>query len=134
MCSRCPIARGRGLGSRSLAGLALWGFIGGSLVYAGCSEWPGISLALGLSGACAIVTSGTLLAREHWFDFLRFCGEHSIVIYLAFFLPKAGTRALLLHAGLIHDIGTMSLVVTVVGVVGALAIWRLALKAGANFP
>jgi hypothetical protein len=31
------------------------------------------------------------------------------------------------------DIGTVSLVVTVVGVAGALAIWRIALKAGANF-
>jgi len=27
--------------------------------------------------------------------FLRYCGEHSIVIYLAFFLPMAVTRTLL---------------------------------------
>ena len=39
---------------------------------------------------------------------------------------------LLLKAGFM-DIGTISLVVTVVGVAGALAIWRVALKAGANF-
>ena len=45
----------------------------------------------------------------------------------------AATRTLLLRTGLIHDIGTISLVVTVVGVFGALAIWRIALKAGANF-
>ena len=44
----------------------------------------------------------------------------------------AATRTLLLKAGFM-DIGTISLVVTVVGVVGALAIWRIALKAGANF-
>jgi hypothetical protein len=55
------------------------------------------------------------------------------VIYLAFFLPMAATRTLLLKSGLIHDIGTISLVVTVVGVVGALALWRIALAAGANF-
>ena len=85
---------------------------------------------LGLSGACAIVTTGTLLARAHWLDFLRFCGEHSIVIYLAFFLPMAATRTLLLRAGLIHDIGTISLIVTIVGVLGALAIWRIALASG----
>ena len=30
---------------------------------------------------------------------LRFCGEHSIVIYLAFFLPMAATRTLLLRTG-----------------------------------
>jgi uncharacterized membrane protein YcfT len=117
----------------ALAGLALWALLEGSLVYSGYSEWPLISLALGLAGACAIVTIGTLLARAHWLTSLRFCGEHSIVIYLAFFLPMAATRTLLLRTGLIHDIGTMSLIVTVVGVIGALALWRIALKAGANF-
>ena len=43
---------------------------------------------------------GTLLARVQWLDFLRFCGEHSIVIYLAFFLPMAATRTLLLQTGM----------------------------------
>jgi uncharacterized membrane protein YcfT len=117
----------------ALAGLALWASLNAGLVWFGTSEWPLISLLSGLAGACAIVISGTLLARRRWLDFLRFCGEHSIVIYLAFFLPMAATRTLLLREGLIHDIGTISLVVTVTGVVGALAIWRLALKAGANF-
>jgi uncharacterized membrane protein YcfT len=64
---------------------------------------------------------------------LRFCGEHSIVIYLAFFLPMAATRTLLLRTGIIPDIGTMSLIVTVAGVIGALAIWRLALRFNAQF-
>ena len=45
----------------------------------------------------------------------------------------AATRTLLLRAGLIHDIGTISLIVTIVGVFGALAIWRAALAVGANF-
>jgi uncharacterized membrane protein YcfT len=117
----------------ALAGLALWAIVNGSLVALGYSEWPLISLMLGLAGACAVVTSGTLLARMHWLNFLRFCGEHSIVIYLAFFLPMASTRTLLLKAGLIPDIGTISLVVTIVGVAGALLIWRVALAAKANF-
>ena len=118
---------------QALAGLALWALINGNLVYLGFSEWPLISLSLGLAGACAIVTLGTLLAQAHWLTALRYCGEHSIVIYLAFFLPMAATRTLLLRTGVIHDIGTISLIVTIAGVVGALAIWRLALKAGANF-
>jgi hypothetical protein len=45
----------------------------------------------------------------------------------------AATRTLLLKAGAISDIGTISLIVTVVGVFGALAIWRAALAVGANF-
>jgi uncharacterized membrane protein YcfT len=117
----------------ALAALALWALVDGGLVKSGFSEWPLISLALGLAGAWAIITVATLLARAHWLKFLRFCGQHSIVIYLAFFLPMAATRTLLLRTGIIHDIGTISLVVTGVGVVGALAIWRIALTAGANF-
>jgi uncharacterized membrane protein YcfT len=117
----------------ALAALAIWALLDGGLVKFGYSEWPLISLALGLAGACAIVTVGTLLARAQWLTSLRFCGEHSIVIYLAFFLPMAATRTLLLRTGIVHDVGTMSLVVTLVALFGALAIWRIALKAGANF-
>ena len=117
----------------ALGGLALWALVNGSLVWLSFSEWPLISLMLGLAGACAIVTIGTLLARMCWLNFLRFCGEHSIVIYLAFFLPMASTRTLLLKTGIIHDIGMVSLIVTVVGVLGALLIWRAALWSGANF-
>jgi uncharacterized membrane protein YcfT len=125
--------RARARPALALAVLALWALVDGSLVKFGFSEWPLISLALGLAGACAIITIGTLLARAHWLSFLRFFGEHSIVIYLAFFLPMATTRTLLLKTGLIHDIGAVSLVVTIVGVAGALAIWWIALRAGANF-
>ena len=117
----------------ALTALTIWALLDGGLVRFGVSEWPLISLALGLAGACAIVTVGTLLARAQWLKPLRFCGEHSIVIYLAFFLPMAATRPLLLRTGIVHDVGTMSLVVTIVALSGALAIWRIALKAGANF-
>jgi uncharacterized membrane protein YcfT len=125
--------RARARPALALAGLAAWALVNGSLVGSGLSEWPLISLVLGLSGACAIVTIGTLLARAHWLNFLRFCGEHSIVIYLAFFLPMAATRTLLLRSGLIHDIGMMSLTVTLLALFGALAIWQIALRVGANF-
>src|SRR5204862_8325528 len=99
----------------------------------GFSDLPMVSLSLGLAGACAVIIVGTLLARKHRLDFLRYCGEHSIVIYLAFFLPMAATRTLLLRTGLIGDIGLVSLIVTIVGVAGALLIWRVALAAHANF-
>jgi uncharacterized membrane protein YcfT len=125
--------RARAHPALALAVLAVWALTNASLVALGISEWPIVSLMLGLSGACAIVCIGTLLARAHWLNFLRFCGEYSIVIYLAFFLPMASTRTLLLKTGLIHDIGTVSLIVTIVGVVGAVAIWRIALAVRADF-
>src|SRR4051794_31335072 len=117
----------------ALTGLALWMLVNGGLVHLGFSEWPVISLALGLAGACAVVVIGTLLAQARWLDGLRYCGEHSIVIYLAFFLPMAATRTLLLKSGLIHDIGTVSLLVTIAGIFGALAIWWTSRGTRANF-
>jgi uncharacterized membrane protein YcfT len=125
--------RARAQPAFALAGLALWVLVNGSLVHSGVSEWPVISLALGLAGACAIVVIGTLLVQMRWLDGLRCCGEHSIVIYLAFFLPMAATRTLLLKFGLIHDIGTVSLLVTIAGIFGALAIWWMVRGTRANF-
>jgi hypothetical protein len=55
------------------------------------------------------------------------------VIYLAFFLPMAATRTLLLRTGVIPDIGTVSLIVTIAGMLGALAIWQMALRLNARF-
>jgi uncharacterized membrane protein YcfT len=109
----------------AFAGLALagWALIDGVAVFGGWSTLPVVSLGLGLIGAAAVVSFSALLAKAALFDPLRFCGQNSIVIYLAFFLPMAATRTLLLKTGIIADIGLVSLVVTTAGVVGALAIW-----------
>jgi uncharacterized membrane protein YcfT len=125
--------RARSNPALAVIALILWALINGALVEFGYSERPVISLALGLAGASAIIVVGTLLARVRWLDFLRYCGEHSIVIYLAFFLPMAASRTLLLKTGVIPDIGMVSLIVTVAGVAGALVIWRAALAVHANF-
>lgn len=124
--------RARNHPALALAALAAWALINAGMVALGASEWKVVSLVLGFTGACAIIVMGTLLARAHWLKLLRFCGEHSIVIYLGFFLPMAATRTLLLRTGIIPDIGTMSLIVTIAGVLGSLAIWY-ALRLHANF-
>jgi uncharacterized membrane protein YcfT len=109
----------------ALAGFALagWALLDGFAVFGGWSKLPLVSLGLGLIGAAAVVSFSALLAKASQFGPLRFCGRHSIVIYLAFFLPMAATRTLLLKTGMIADIGAVSLIVTTAGVVGALAIW-----------
>lgn len=117
----------------ALIGLAAWGVANGVLVFAGFSDRPGISLVLGFAGACAVIVTAALLARVNWLGFLRYCGEHSIVIYLAFFLPMAIVRIALLKTGIISDIGMISLIDTAAGVLGALAIWWGAKRAGLNF-
>ena len=125
--------RARAMPLLALAGVAVWFVANGALVHLGVSDWPLMSLVLGFAGAVAIIVTGTLMARMNWLGALRFCGEHSIVIYLAFFLPMAATRTVLLKTGVIADIGTVSLIVTIAGIVGALAIWQVARRKGANF-
>ncbi|MES2752221.1 MAG: acyltransferase family protein [Pseudomonadota bacterium] len=117
----------------ALAGLAAWSLINGVLVFAGFGDWPAVSLILGFAGTFAIVVTGTLLARANWLGVLRYFGEHSIVIYLAFFLPMAITRILLLKSNIIPDVGWISLIDTAAGILGALAMWWGAKRIGAHF-
>jgi uncharacterized membrane protein YcfT len=113
--------------------LLLWAAVNGFMVVAGYADLPFVSLALGLIGAAAVVRFSALLAKIDWLWPLRYCGQNSIVIYLAFFLPMGVTRAILLKTGLIADIGLVSLIVTVAGVLGALAIWWGAKTARLDF-
>jgi uncharacterized membrane protein YcfT len=103
-----------------IIGLLGWGFVNGMLVHAGVEQKPFISLALGLVGACAVVSISALLSMSDLFKPLRYCGRNSIVIYLAFFLPMAISRSVLLKTGVVTDIGTISAIVTFCGVIGSL--------------
>ncbi|MFL6799578.1 MAG: acyltransferase family protein [Xanthobacteraceae bacterium] len=111
----------------AFAGLVAWGLANGLLVFNGLAELPLVSLGLGLAGACAVVATSTLLARSGLATPLRYCGRNSIVVYLAFFLPMAASRALLLKSGLVSDIGAVCVLVTLAGVAGALA-WFWAVR------
>src|SRR3954465_2286253 len=64
--------RARARPAFALCGLALWALVNGTLVVSGFSEWPVVSLTLGLAGACAIIVIATLLARGHRLGFLRY--------------------------------------------------------------
>jgi uncharacterized membrane protein YcfT len=110
-------------GSLAVAYLAGWALVNGFAVFGGVSEVPGIGLALGFVGAIAVVTLSTVLSRTDWMAPVRYCGKHSIVIYLAFFLPMAVSRMVLLKTGIIPDLGTVSLIVTASGVVFPLVLY-----------
>jgi uncharacterized membrane protein YcfT len=107
------------------AGLAVWAAVNGLLVFNGYADLPFISLALGLLGAGAVVTAATLFAQSRLCEPLRYCGANSIVVYLAFFLGMAASRVVLLKTGIVTDIGTISLIVTTAGVLGALVLFWL---------
>ncbi|MCR9137008.1 MAG: acyltransferase family protein [Alphaproteobacteria bacterium] len=82
------------------------------------SMMPVVSLLLGLLGTAALIAISAVLAGRSWVEPIRWCGAHSIVIYLAFFLPMAVTRSVLLKLGIISDIGTVSLLVWIAAVAG----------------
>ncbi|HEY0301087.1 MAG TPA: acyltransferase family protein, partial [Rhizomicrobium sp.] len=117
---------------KGVAILALWAVANGAMVWTGYSQLPFVSLALGLIGAAAVIRLAALMSLIDAFKPLRYCGRNSIVIYLAFFLPMAATRAVLVN-GPIADVGTISAIVTTVGVVGSLVIFWAARAAGATF-
>lgn len=104
----------------ALAGLAIWALVNGAPVFAGYGDLPFVSLALGFAGAAAIVALAALLANVNWFALLRYAGENSIVVYLAFFLPMAASRTALLKTGVIPELGTVALIVTTMGVIAPL--------------
>ncbi len=74
--------------------LGVWSAGHGWMVLNGMSDMPFVSLMLGLAGCGAVITVATLISRAGCVQWLRYLGENSIVIYLAFFLPMSVTRTI----------------------------------------
>ncbi|MGV3633443.1 MAG: acyltransferase family protein [Pseudorhodoplanes sp.] len=106
-------------------GLAVWAIVTAACVSTGLSALPGISLLLGFAGAAAVIAISVLLARSDLLGFIRYCGQNSLAIYLAFFLPMAATRIALVKTGIISDPGTAALLVTSVAVAAPLVLHML---------
>ncbi|NJL50821.1 MAG: acyltransferase family protein [Blastochloris sp.] len=104
----------------ALAGLVLWALVNGGAVALGVAALPGLSLALGIAGAMAVVAVSALMAGRDVFAPLRYCGRNTLIIYLAFFLFMATSRVVLIKLGQIDDAGWLSLVVTLIAVTGPL--------------
>lgn len=117
---------GRNRGSAALlwlGWLAASVFLTGLGGYAAISATPGGSLVLGHAGALGLITLSVLLAgRMGW---LGYCGQRTLPIYLAFFIPMALTRALLLRSGVPFDIGAAALLATALSVALPLVAYRL---------
>jgi uncharacterized membrane protein YcfT len=135
----------------ALAILGVWALVNGWLVFHPASEpfsawipeesytsgglggWssvPLISLIAGFAGALAIVSvsaliAGPLSSLQRVVAPLRWLGAHSIVVYLAFFLPMAIARTILLKSGIIADVGTISLLTATSGVAGPVILYGL---------
>jgi len=115
------------------AGLLVWAALNFIFVSAGFSALPGVSLGLGLVGAMAVVSSGVLLSKFRAAKALRYCGENSIIIYLAFFLFMATARSLLLRYAPSLNLSLIAGLTTAAGVIGPLLLFWATRKTKLSF-
>lgn len=110
-------------------------FAGGSVMHPrgidmGYAGLPVLHLALGFVGSLAVCITAALLIRLPWMDWLRWLGEHSIVVYLSFSIPMAASRTLILKAGIHDDVSIVSVVVMAVALVSPLVLYWLIERTG----
>ncbi len=73
--------------------------LAGLVFYSGWAVWkspPGL-LVLAYAGSAAVIIVSSLLAHGKLLDVIRLCGQNSLTIYLAFFLPMAATREVIVR-------------------------------------
>lgn len=111
--------------NKTLAGLALWATLNAWLVFSGHAALPLLSLALAFLGAAAVIATAALICKARALRSVGYCGRHSIIIYLAFYIPLVITHKVLAKTGLVTDVGWQSLFAAVGGIVGALVLYWL---------
>ena len=89
----------------------------------GLSTLPGVSLMLGIAGASAVITTSVILARTDSLNWLRYLGENSIVVYLAFVLFMGPVRALGIKFMPAINPDILSATTTVASIIGAVALF-----------
>jgi len=96
----------------------------------GYASFPPLHLALGFIGSLAICVTGGLLVKLPWMNWLRWLGEHSIVVYLSFSIPMAASRTLILKTGLLTDTSAVSILVMTIALLSPLVLYWLIQKTG----
>ncbi len=105
------------------AAFAVWFLLNLLAVRLGLTFKPAVHLLTGLAGAGAVILFSTLLVRASWFGWVRYLGEHSIVVYLSFLIPMAATRRLFVDSGVVRDPGNAVALVVICSVVGSVLLY-----------
>jgi uncharacterized membrane protein YcfT len=106
-----------------MALIAVWLVGNGFLVFDGWSADAAVSLFLGFTGAFAVLLFATLCRMQDWLGWLAYLGRNSIVIYLGFVVPLALMRRFIVGLAGHVDVGTVTLLVTLICVAGALVLY-----------
>lgn len=122
--------------SRPLAALALlapWAVLNGLATSQNWLDIPGAIFGFGLAGALAVVVLAALLSRIPLFGWLAVLGRNSLAIYLAYALPLAAARAILIRLDLIDDAGMVATIATLAGLVLPLVLAKAGPRLGLGF-
>ena len=126
----------------ALAGLAVWALTDWLLVFSpghailpsrtqmGLAALPPLHFVLAVMGALALCIIGGLLSKLHFMNWLRWLGEHSLVVYVAFTIPMSLFRAFALKTGFITDTGGLSFAVLVVSITTPVLLYFLVQRIG----
>jgi uncharacterized membrane protein YcfT len=107
----------------AVAVLAFWAIANQVMVSLHLTFLPGMQLILGYVGAGGVMLAATLLARADYTAWLRYLGQHSIVVYLGFVVPLGMMRKLLDHPPAMLDLGSLSFIVMVLSIAGAILMY-----------
>jgi uncharacterized membrane protein YcfT len=113
--------------------LAFWAASNALFVSSGLAALPGFSLVLGLAGTAALVTVSVICAKSGSFSALRYCGQNSIVIYLAFTLFMGPARIVLFKIAPDLEPALIALISTFAGVAGPLLLHRMTKNSWLDF-
>jgi uncharacterized membrane protein YcfT len=96
----------------------------------GYAAFPPLWFALAFAGSLVICITASLVVRVPWLQWLRWLGEHSIVIYLSFTIPMSAMRTLILRLHLVEDTSTVSLIVWAVSLISPVLLYIAIQKTG----
>lgn len=102
--------------------------VGAHEIEMGLAALPGLRLALAFAGSLALCVVAGFLACLPWMNWLRWLGEKSIVVYLAFVLPMSISRIILER--FLSDTTLISTLVMVIAIVASLVLYWLVQRTG----
>jgi uncharacterized membrane protein YcfT len=126
----------------SIAGLFFWILGNGLLVYSpgyavtpiatkmGLAALPPLHFMLAIIGALALCVMGGLLSKLSFMNWLRWLGEHSLVVYVAFTLPMSIFRGLVMWSGLLTETGPLSFAVLIVATASPVVLYLIIKRLG----
>ncbi|MCX7305424.1 MAG: acyltransferase family protein [Hyphomicrobiales bacterium] len=94
-------------------------------MHMGLAAFPPLHLVLAVAGSIALCVLGSLLMRLPYTNWLRWLGEHSIVVYLSFTLPMSAVRIIAMKSGILTGTSALSVVVLAVSLAAPVVFYLL---------